>query len=107
MRVSREWRKVRGQARGDVDVLRPELVRQELDRFADDLIEDDGGAFGWPLPREGEKIADNPYAATGCGVDLFRAGGHGDAGGALPEQMCLSHHHGQRIVQLMGDAGKQ
>src|SRR3989442_12358921 len=100
MRVRREWRQIVRQHGGDLDVLGLELIRQQLDRFPDDLIEGHPGPFRWPLSRERQEIADDPCTPTSSGVDLFRAVLDRDACAALPKQVRLTHDDGERNVEL-------
>ena len=107
VRIGRESRQSGRDLERDLDPLRPKLVGEQLDGALDDLGDRHLRSLRRALARERQEVADDPNTPLGGVDDLSRAPDERGLGHGLAQQLRLSREHGQRVVQLVGDAGQQ
>ena len=92
---------------GDLDVTGAQVVPEQLDGFLDDRVQRHRRTLRRPLARQRKKVPDDPRTAVGAGEDLLGALDQRGLARPVAEQMGLSHHDRERVVELVRDAREQ
>jgi hypothetical protein len=91
----------------DPDALRSRRIREELCGVGDDLVERERAPLGGARPREAQEPPDDPAAPLGLLPDRIEALALLVAGGHRGDELGVADHRGQRVVQLVRDAGEE
>ncbi len=107
VRIGPEPRQVLLEVERKLHVARPELVGEKLDRLFDDCLQPHVASLRHTLTGEREKVANDPDTAR-CGlIDLLRPTNQCRFLRALTEELSVPRERGERIVELVGDAGEE
>ncbi len=96
-----------GAVEDDLDIAGAQLVGQQLERRPNHVVEVDLATLRRMAARDRQEIAHDANTAIGGGVDLFASRGGREGRTPAPQQMGLTDHDGERIVELVGDAGQE
>ena len=105
VRIGEGERQAGRQRLDDADVRQRLLVRSQRERFAHDLVHVDHGARRVALAREGQQVADDLGGALGLAEDRLEAAPGLIVDGPLRQPLGPREDRGERIVQLVRDAG--
>ena len=83
------------------------MIVDDVQRSLDDLVAVGCRLVGWCLTGEVQKPTDDPAATLGFSYDCLQIVPGVGILGPIEQEAAVGQDSGQRIVDLMGDAGRQ
>ncbi len=107
MEVQHGLREILGKMLLHLDLVHPEVVGLQLERFLDDAVETEEPSLRRMLAGEGEKVLDDLRHAAGLGVDGLQAPLALRSDYGAHEHVAVAHDGRQGVVDLVGHPGDQ